>query len=335
MKNTVKKLVFTLIISLALIPAPAANAQGSSLSCDGSRDWGTFISSTTGYDSFVEYWKDIIVRYNTNYCLYLDVDNLLNRITKVRAKIRDSFYACTNTDQMTKTYYELEAELFFLRKYVNLDSGSFLAVDDAKIIKELRDNFFINKKLFTDAEIMQLFDRFKKRYNSRLPAYANCKDPGWGGLVEKWNQFKKDVGGIAPLLQQTKESIEGSWVRMSKSPWRQGGNFFAGLIDGRINSLPAELGAQQIDEELKKLDPKGYTFQQFQAAQIQAETNFTYAKQKQDYLAAYQSAYGEGSDAFTTAVVGSLNALQATIRGTFPYQNQAMQCTKSINNKQC
>ncbi|MBU0668419.1 hypothetical protein KJ951_03145 [Patescibacteria group bacterium] len=335
MKKILQKLVSTLIICLALLPAHAANAQGTSLFCDGFRDWGTFISATASFDDFLEYWKDILVRYNTNYCLYLDIDNLLNRITKVRAQIRDAFYTCAGTAQMTKTYYELEAEIFFLRKYIDVDTGSFLVVDDAKVIKELRDYFVINKGFFSDAEITQLFDRFKKRYDSRLDSYRDCKDPAWGALVEKWNQFKDDIAGILPAITKMKESVEKSWDRMAKAPWRRGGDFFAGFIDARINLLPAELGIQQIGEELKKLKPEGYTFQEFQTTQAAAETNFQYAKQQQDYLSGYQAQFGEGSDTFTTAVVGSLNALQATIKGTFPYQNQVTQCTKAINNKQC
>lgn len=341
MKKIFLQLVLTAFLStLLLIPSGAAQFQddsgaGQPVFCDGYRDWSTFISSTISYDGFVEYWDDILIRYNVNFCHYTDIDNMLKRINKARAQIRDAFYACADTTRMKKTYYELEAELFFLRNYIDADNGQFLVVDDQKIINDMRDFFVLNKGLFTDKEILDLFNRFKARYKSKLDTYKNCKDPSWGALVEKWNQFKKDAGGIAPALQQAKESIEKRWDRMAKAPWRHGDDFFGGFVDARINGLPPAEGWQQITEELEKNFPQGYTFDQLQAAKVQKESNLQYFFLEEQYLAQYQAQYAESSDTYTAEIIKRLMNLQILIEQTYPFQNQTIQCTRGIKDKQC
>ncbi|HMR00961.1 MAG TPA: hypothetical protein PKA32_01090 [Candidatus Gracilibacteria bacterium] len=314
---------------------PTPGVAGQSVICRGDRDWGTFISAALSYDDFVEYWDDILVKYNTNICHYTDIDNLLNRLNKVRKQIRNAFYACANTEQLKKTYYELEAELFFLRKYVNADNGNFLVVDDEKLLKEMRDYFVINKGFFSDADIRTLFDRFKNRYEARLDTYKNCSDPTWAELVAKWNQFRETAGGIAPAVQQAGESFEKRWDRVERTPWRRGGDYYLGFIDARVNGLPAEEGLDQIGNYLEEQLPEGYTFSQLQAAKELSDQNVNYLDMEATYLAQYQAQYGEASDTFVRRVVERMSLLQDIIEKTVPFQNQTIQCTKTINNKQC
>jgi len=306
------------------------------LLCRGDKDWSTFISATLGYDSFTEYWKDILIRYNTNLCYYNDIDFLLKRVDKARTKIRDAFYACTDTTRLKQRYYELEAELFFLRKYINTDNGQFLEEKNERtLIDALRDYFVLNKGFLKDDEILALFTQFKNRYKARLATYQDCSDPTWGALVEKWNQFKNDVGGFAPALQQAKRSFEKRWDKLAKAPWRTGGGYFAGLLDVRVNNLPAEQGFKQIGEALSQEFPEGYTFEQLETAKSNSDTNFQYANLEAQYLAQYQIQYGESSDAFTRQIVASLKTLQGIIEDTAPFQRQTIQCAKSVNSKQC
>lgn len=326
------------MLCVLLLPLNALAQQqqpGQQVFCDGSRDWGTFISSVISYNGFVEYWDDILVRYNTNICHYTDIDGLLRRLTTVRKQIRNAFYACADTTHMKQTYYELEAELFFLRNYIDTENGSFLVTSDQKLINDLRATFVINRQLFTDEEILKLFDRFKKRYKAKLDTYRNCVDPTWGALVDKWNQFKEDAGGIAPAVSQAKESFEKRWDRVENTPWRRGDDFFGDFVDVRVNSLPAEEGFQQIGEELERNLPEGYTFEQLQAAKSVSDENLRNLATEQQYLAQYQVQYGESSDAFTEEVTNRLLLLKSIIVRTFPFQNQTIQCTKGIINKQC
>lgn len=331
--------------SVATLSAtPQAHAQGGKLwgdssgqpvICRGTRDWGSFISALISYDDFEEYWKDIFVRYSANICHYTDIDGLLKRVTAVRKQIREAFYVCADTSKMKDTYYRLEAELFFLRKYINTDKGAFLVVGDAQVQKELKDYFVLNKGYFSDAEITQLFNEFKTKYTTRLETYRNCTDATWENLVNKWNEFRENAGGFGPAIKQASTSISKRWERMASTPMKGGQSFLGGFVDARINGLPAEEGLDLIVQELEKNTPGGYTFDKLQAtqnykAQIQAE-NVDIAA----YISQYQAEYGETADDYTFQIMSMLNQLDDIIKSTYPFENQTIQCVQRLNNKQC
>lgn len=310
--------------------------SGKEAACRGGRDWGTFISSVLSYDDFSEYWKDIFVRYNANICHYQDIDSLLNRISGIREQIRKAFYVCANTDSMKKTYYELEAELFFLRKYIKTDYSSFVVVADQKVIDELRSYFVINKGFLSDSEITDLFAKFKTKYAPRIIAYKQCTDPTWQSLVDKWNEFKSSAGGITPALNSAKQSVEKKWDRMKNTSMNLGRDFWGGFVDARINGLEPKEGWNQILDTLKKNSPSGgVTFQALTATKTIADQSYDSEKQEETYLAEYQTLYMETSDEFTKDIVAKLNMLNSIVQDTWQYQNQTIQCVKGINNKQC
>jgi hypothetical protein len=314
------------------------STSGGQVICRGGRDWGTFISAVIGYDDFVEYWKDILVRYNSNICHYQDIDSLLNRISGVREQIRRAFYVCADaasTESMKRTYYELEAELFFLRKFIKTDYSNFIEVSDQKVINDLRGYFVINKGFFSDDEILVLFNRFKEKYRTHLISYQNCTDPLWQNLVDKWNEFKSTAGGVTPAMNRATESFEKRWDRMKNTSMNLGRDFWGGFLDLRINGLSPKEGWDQIADTLKRNFPSGFTFQQIQAAKSAADESYNSQEEEATYKAEYQMLYLETSDEFTREISARLDLLNAIIKDSFPYQNQTIQCIKSINNKQC
>lgn len=175
----------------------SASGTGQEAFCRGDRDFTTFLSATISYDGFTEYWKDILGRYNTNICQYKDIESLLLRITKVRQSLRQAFYVCAETQKLKDTYYKLEAELFFLRKYIDTDYGTFKETNEQELLKDFKDDFVINKGYFTNDQVIELFDTFKQKYTQRLTTYRNCKDASWQDLVDKWQEFKDSVMGFS------------------------------------------------------------------------------------------------------------------------------------------
>ena len=345
MKNRVLKIWFTVVtvVIITILPGLQAKAlitlfpdtSGGQVVCRGGRDWGTFISSVLSYDDFSEYWKDILVRYSANICHYQDIDSLLNKISGVREQIRRAFYVCANTDAMKRTYYELEAELFYLRKYIKTDYSDFVVVDDQKVIDDLRGYFVINKGFFSDQEILNLFAKFKTKYASRLAVYRECKDPVWQNLVDKWNEFQSDAGGITQALNQANRTFEKRWDRMKNTSMNLGRDFWGGIVAARINGLLPQEGWDQILDTLKRNSPSGINFQQLNAAKEVSDQSYDAQKEEGTYLAEYQTLYMETSDEFTKEIVARLNMLDSIVQNTWKYQNQTIQCVKTINNKQC
>lgn len=347
-KSTIRlnfwKKSFAISIAVFFLSVLPANAQfepynpqnpNQQLLCRGDRDWATFISATLSYDGFTEYWKDITVRYSSNICHYQDIQSVQERLVKVRAQLRDAFIACTDTTQLKKTYYETEAELFFLRKYIDADNGNFLVTPSEEIIKELRDFFVINKGYFTDQQITALYEKFQQKYTSRLEIYRQCKDTNWEALVEKWNEFKETVGGLSTSFKRAQKSIERSWDRMANTPLKLGSNFIGGFDAVRINGLPSREGWERILQTLQKNSPQGVTFQQLQAATEIANQNANDQALESEYLQEYKTLYQETSDQFTTALVNNVSNLNGIIKTSFTYQNQTLQCVKSVVDKEC
>jgi hypothetical protein len=348
MNKSIKKLVIILVICLvSAIQTSSVNAQfepggtgegGQQVICRGYRDWSTFISATISYDGFVEYWKDILVRYNTNICLYEDIDSLFNRIKKVRKQIRSAFYACEDpnkVDRLRNTYYELETMLFFLRNYIDTGNGQFIVRNDQTVINELRDFYVFNSGIFSEEKVLELYDTFKARYGARMKTYENCSDSSWGMVVDKWNEFKETAGGVAPALSKAKESAENRWAKLKQTSANFGEEFIDGIVAVKINGLSPEEGLTQIWEELKKNFPSGVTIEQLHAAKQLSDQKRNYEILEDDYEGQYFILYKESSDELTRLVEERLKTLNLIIETTFNPQHQTIHCVKDINDHQC
>lgn len=336
-------LTTTSIVVPKVVPARAQNVGGifggngnnSSCSSIADRDWATFLASVISYDDFVEYWKDILVRYNTNSCLYLDIDNLLQQITKVRAQVRQSFYACDARSQgLKEQYYKLEAELFFLRKYINPSKGTLLVASDQQVFNQLRDYFVINKNFLSEDDAKALFEQFKAKYANRLTAYQNCSDATWVNIIQKWNELKSNVeSGFG--AKSAAESINQKWEAVSNIPIKRSGDFLGGLLDARINGVTPEAAFSDILNDLKKNLPNGVSFDQVQLAQDREQARYQTDLEKADYLTQYEHLYKASSGEAVTSILGKLTTLESTITGTYPFINQTYQCTKGILDRSC
>jgi uncharacterized protein YeeX (DUF496 family) len=344
MKNTLKSGVIAIICTLLLSSVTHAQFEqggggegGQQLICRGDRDFATFMSAIVSYDGFVEYWEDILVRYNRNICHYQDIDSLLQRLTKVRKQLRSAFYACADTKKLKETYYELETMLYYLRAAVEYDpvTREYSIKEDQKVINGLKDFFVYNSDDFTKEKTIELFEKFKEKYGSRMDAYTNCQDGDWRLLIEKWNEFKESAGGIGPALKQAKESAEKKWTKLSKSAEGLSDMKIMDKFGANINGLPAEEGWAAIAEEFKENLPNGATFEQLRATQEQSAKSREYDEISIEYEEQYSTRYRETSDEFARLIENRLIKLNEIIQLTYPYQNQTIHCVKNIKNKQC
>lgn len=348
-KNIVISILTILLLSNAVgvMHVPLVRAQSGSFSgtgqeafCrSGSRNWGDFVSAVISYDDFKEYWKDIFVRYNANMCLYQDIDNILKRVTTVRAQIRKAFFACDNAaNALKKTYYQLQAELFFLRKFIDIGNGQIIIKPDKEVYNALRSYFVIEKNVYSEAEVKKLFDGFVKKYkdpdSGRIEAYANCKDPSWGSLVSKWNELGENVRS-AFGLKSSPEAPGKRFDKVTNAPLDRTGNALAGSLDVKVNGVDPLTGFSDIGAELKKNFPKGFTYEQLQAANEQELQRYDDDITRADYLGQYEHLYRSSSGETVNEIVGTLKTLEKILKETFPYINQTAQCTKGILDRAC
>jgi len=324
------------------IPSVSAQAGGYSgtgqeaFCSNGSRDWGNFISSVISYDSFTEYWKDILVRYNANMCLYMDIDNLLRKITKIGEQIRKAFYICDrNASRLATTYYQLEAELYFLRRYVDVGNGNFLIKPQATIRNEFNDYLVNQMGLFTLEDSDKLLQQLIVKYTPRIESYKNCSDPTWSNLILKWNELKQTVSGFSPSVMDASETISKAWDSVINTPLQRTGNLLGGLVDLKINSLDPAMSLNDISTQLATSNPDGFTFDQLQTAVSVDQTTHSDTLSRQQMIGQYELLYKQSTSDIVKQIVSRVDALDTIIKNTYPFITQTYQCTKGILDKTC
>lgn len=114
-----------------------------------------------------------------------------------------------------------------------------------------------------------------------------------------------------------------------------GRSFVGGFLDAKINGLTPSEGWDQIAAEFEKNSPEGVSFEDFQIAKDGSDARFQEELLEADYFVQYQTLYAETSDEFTNQIKERLALLNQVIIKTLPFQNQTIQCVKSVNDKQC
>lgn len=339
MIKTLKKIIVTLtVVSVITNAAPITNAQntGKELFCQ--RDWATFISAVISYDSFTEYWRDMFYRYNKNICYYMDIDNVLQQIEKAQEQIRNAFYNCNSqrAEQLKTRYYELEAELFFLRNFVDISKSEIKTIPDKKVYEELRSNFVIGKSYFTEEKAKQLFEQFKQKYGKRVATtYKECSDPGLEALTKKFKELKTSFQNMAS--GKTGTSLKEYWNKSLNTPIKRTGNFLGGVLDARINGLTPKQAADAIYKEIQKSLPPNTepTLDAVQNAITKENEDYAAKVEKASLLAEYEALYKNGIDNMAKDFEEKLKQLDSIIKGTYPALEALKDCSKKAKDKQC
>ncbi|MBU1445768.1 hypothetical protein KKD70_00715 [Patescibacteria group bacterium] len=334
MKKIIIILTVLFSVMFNIISANAQVKSGKEALCE--RDWSTFISATISYDGFVEYWKDIFYRYNKNICYYMDIDNILKKLEKAREQIRNAFLTCASTraQSLAKTYYKLEAELYFLRNFVDLGNSKLIKVADEKVYQGFRDNFYINKSYFTEEEVLNLFKEFKAKYGDRISkTYAECQDPGIKMIKDKWNSLVtnfKSMGG-------TGKAIKDHWDKSLNAPVQRTGQFLGGVLDVRLNGLPVKKGIDQIYNEIKKKMPITSAPTVIELQNKTAVESETYATKtdKATLMAEYEALYKNGSDTMSKDFENKVKELNEILKNTYKPIENMTDCTKATKDRQC
>ncbi|PIQ77583.1 hypothetical protein COV82_03715 [Candidatus Peregrinibacteria bacterium CG11_big_fil_rev_8_21_14_0_20_46_8] len=203
-------------------PLAQEESQGRNLkTC--SAGWRQFISAGVGYTDFVEYWKDFF-RWPSHYA---DIQRVQNQLNKARYAVMGAFLRCDleRLESVTNAYYKLEAELFFLRKFVRTDDDTLTIVTETgarqKLKRELIDSMLLRKpnsggkdELLFDA----YFDEFEAKYAERAKGYANAEgDPVYDELIEKikklgdtfksFGELGDELGGLAKDVGEAGDAI--------------------------------------------------------------------------------------------------------------------------------
>lgn len=315
--------------------------------------WKDFLSASFGthYQDVLDYLGDFFLWPSH----YADVAVIEQQANKARYGVMSAFLQCDleRLKPVTNAYYKLEAELYYLRHFVDYSSGAVvertkITAERSRFMNEMID-YFLLRKIGSDESADRLmfgnfFDLFEATYSDRAKTYASfARDPIWNQLAGKWDELKASLKGFNELGHEFSELGKEAIVEPATSAWEgiksfeKPGNALAKLAMGIANRFDicaetddkryclTDLYKGDDDKKSNSLDktdtgPKR-TFEQvnmsIRAQQETASQDVTEAQMRSRYELLYGSVGGDG----VSSVVQQLDKLIELIGGV-PYQNE-------------
>jgi hypothetical protein len=362
-----------LLMTFSQVQAQGLNSNagsGTQLFCK--RDFSNFLTNGIDFDGegFLEYWTDILVTYNSNYCRYQDIDSLLNQIDKARKQIRQAFYVCDNatSSRVAAQYNQLSAELYYLRHFVDTAATPNPKVSDTEKAQKIIPNpdiralfmkkFVTDKKYFDQPTGLAVFERISQKYASKLESYRNCVDPNLEQLYQRIDNLKTNLGAATQLWNKFKERTKSRFSAMQKridaNPGlisafgaSSVGDFFNRVVDLRINAEPVGETTvwEQITFAAKENAPlssnsniassQGITFNSVQADMSDIKARTDDGDMDLQYVSEYDLKYRQVQGIGLDKVRDNLDTLKDIIKNTFDPLDKVRICTANIVGKQC
>jgi len=298
------------------------------------REGDAFYSSMISFTEFTETWKDIFYRYPQNTCYYTDIENIAKQLETQRQNLRKAFYSCgTNIENLKKSYFELEAEIMYLRNFISISQAGIKPVSDEKIMEKLTSYFVDDKNIYTTFETKDLFDKFKQKYKTKITGtYKDCKDAGIQALIKKWDQLVKTIKSFGSNLEKLSEEFNTA----INTPVERTGSFINSFTTIRLNQLLAKLTPGQIIIQITK--DNGGSAPTLESVQQGVQSNEeTYAQKitETSIAATYDALYKNGGDSMALDFVAKLKDLNTIVKDTFKPIESITDCTKKTSERQC
>lgn len=345
------------------------SGSGAQLFC--TRDYGNFITNGIDFDGegFVDYWRDIIIIYNTNYCQYADIESLLNRIDKIRKQLRQAFYVCdtSTTNRLKQQYYQLSAELYYLRHFVETANSVNPKLSDkekaqkvarrSEIRAEFLQRFVTDKGYFTTTEGKAIYLKISQKYAGKEDAYKNCTDPNLDQLMIRLKDLAGTMKTIENLgkrfTERTKRRFSAMKKRIDENPGLitafsadSVGDFFKRVVDFRVNNEPVQDATvwEEISNTAKENAPFSYgdvdALPPLDFGKIAGDLDTIQTRETDNnldlvYFAEYDLKYRQVQGLGLDHLKVDLDTLQETIKNTFDPLDRVGVCTANIVGKQC
>lgn len=322
----------------------------------GDLDFGLFLDASSYSDGFfeglIEPWNDILAR---NQCQATDVSNLIKQRDKIRTLIRDSFLTC-NTQKLPaleEAYWKLNAEIYYVRHVVD---GSVVQGIPANLLGErmLEDPdslFYPREKLYngmleryvkkggmTQEDFDPFFDGLEKKYEDRKTNYVVCENDSWDRVVEKWDEFISSVGGIAPAWKDAERGIGGRAEKLAETATSTSlTEYLSGIVNVNLNNLPFKAGFEEIVSDIGEYLPNVEvpTQETVLTALVVADVKYNTDTMRAELTAYFDALYKNTSDSSVELLVNGLDELNQTLVDSFPKLDMILECTETMNNRQC
>lgn len=323
----------------------------------GNIDFILFMQTLIYSDGFVEGvlepFRDIISR---NQCQSSDVMSLILQRDKIRASIRDAFLNCRNDriPLLKRAYTLVNAEIYFVRHIVegaisislpfdlidtlSIQSEESLYTNENELYKTMK-NRYVGEDL-SDDEFEAFFKGLSSQYRERKKDYVNCKNNSFGAVVDKFNEFIDNLGGLLPAYQDAEKRIGGRAEKIYEAITDPGLLDYAkNIIDININKTDPELFAEDF---LNYLGEYG-EFPNFQNSSMYALSDLMGKEESKNYInneeadlrAVFEILYKENTDKSAEQFMTELESLKQTLKSSIDALDIVYDGVLLMNLRQC
>ncbi|MBD3157071.1 hypothetical protein GF369_04565 [Candidatus Peregrinibacteria bacterium] len=325
-----------LIMSITTLGIGSVRAQDTTMSLNTScfTEWDTFVSSTISVNEFLEYWKDILVRYNRNTCYYMDIQQILKQIDTTRSALRKAILACNDKQAgpLKTRFYELQLELDYLRSFVSFADKNGRLVSEEKVYKQLKEKYVDTGLDFTEEAFNVLFDRYKTKYIGNVSSiYKRCSDGSIQQLIDRWDKLVETLKSMQADAKAVKEDFD----RAVNKPPQGMKNFIKNLENVRRESLEAQKNPEEIFNETTQETGTEPTIDQLTVSINKNEQEYQKNMQQASLTAEYEALYKHGGDSLAESYEKVLTELNTIIKDSYKPLEDLKQCAKQSADRQC
>lgn len=365
-----KKIIIIILVLGVLAPSTLYAQQGNnaglarkvSTCMSGLRQ---FMAAGIGYEGFTDYFRD----FKLWPVHYADVAALQQKVNKARYAVVASFLRC-DKDRLqivSDQYYKLEAELYYVRFYVDTQGDSLVNrtktfEDREKFIQDMT-KFYLLRKKSQDPEqdkaiISGYFDEFLKKYEEKAKTYAGFgKDPVYKDLGAKFDELINTFKGLSKIKsgltsdkpKETKPKKDKNSTNTSAGPKKtvkeRAAQIFGKLFNACVtteNDRYCISGPSAAKKPKEKKKPK--TFEDVMISVQAQQLKKTKDLNKVEMLTRYELLYGDVSGGGMGEILDKLDLLKASItkgtegdpkKGSYNPLDQVNKCAENVLKKHC
>lgn len=309
-----------------------------------------FLAAGLGYQSLKDYFRDFVLWPSH----YADVASVQEQLNRTRYAVIAAFLRC-DTDRLksvTEAYYRLEAELYFVRHFVDTEGG-FLHIltenpgDRQKFMNDMVGYLFLLKPAENREKEKALFsgyfDLFEAKYRSRAKSYANPQGDSifdelavkFEKLIDTFASFKSLGTELAALGDET--IVEGavSLYDAASAVYENTGGALKKTLDAIVSKFDACvetpdsrycLTGENVEKEggifagteferfIQNFTRGGKkSFQDVMVAVEQQELRRTQDLDRAEMLARYEMLYGQVSGSGLPALISQMDTLLSVL----------------------
>lgn len=187
--------------------------------------WRDFLAAGIGFQDFSDYWRDFFLWPSH----FADVMNVQNQLNKARYSTMAAFLRCDldKLKSVTEAYYRLEAELYFVRHFVDTEGGYLYVLTEEegqrdKFAEEMLDYMILLKPAENKDKERALykgyFDLFAAKYAGRAKQYKSFEDDElFSEFIAKLKEFQNVAKDFEKLGTEMAELGDEAIVKPAQS----------------------------------------------------------------------------------------------------------------------